>query len=162
MTEPAKSHGLTITTCIMNKIRLITFLCFILVATNVLLIWLLLFKPHPIPQGPKKIISSRLHFSEEQNKNYELLIEKHRKDIRIMDSLILLTKKEYYNCIVIKDSLTKELALKKLGDLQMEIETINYNHFVEIQKICQPNQLHYFDTLVNDLHILFNHKKHRK
>ena len=49
----------------------------------------------------------------------------------------------------------KDLFENKLGQLQIDIEKINYNHFLEISKICKENQVSYFDDLLKDLAELF-------
>jgi len=49
----------------------------------------------------------------------------------------------------------KDLFENKLGQLQIDIEKINYNYFLEISKICKENQVSYFDDLLKDLAELF-------
>jgi Spy/CpxP family protein refolding chaperone len=112
-------------------------------------------------QGPKKVIIEKLDFDENQIVAYEKLIDQHRIEIRAKDQKIIQIKKELYrllnksNSIQETDSLTKEI-----GREQQEIERIHFNHFKDIKSICKPEQISYFELLVDELDMLFNKNIH--
>lgn len=105
--------------------------------------------------GPKKIIAERLHFDAQQIEEYDKLIALHRMEIKTKDSLIRQTKNELYGCISSNNVTLKDSLENKLGQLQIEIEEINYNHFLDIKKLCKENQLVDFNILVKHLAQLF-------
>ena len=146
----------------MSKIRLLTFIIIGLLFTNLCLIGYLYISSFKVRvhEGPKRIIAKRLHFDKNQIMAYDKLIAKHRADINFTDSVIRETKNKLYRCIHSPNPNQKDSFTYQLGILQMDIEKINYTHFLDIQKICTKNQLPYFNALVNDLADLFNHSKH--
>ncbi len=141
----------------MNKIKLITFIAVGLLVSNLMLIGYIFFsKPKPpLREGPKKIITARLHFDTRQIADYDKLIALHKMEIRTKDSLIRSTKNELYGCITSNNVILKDSLENKLGQLQSNIETINYNHFADIKKLCKEDQLVYYNALVKDLSQLF-------
>ena len=141
----------------MNKFKLISFLAIGLLITNLMMAGFIVFRK-PLPpqhEGPKKIIADRLHFDAGQRDEYEKLIAVHQSRIRSEDSLIRLTKNELYSGLNVNNETRKDSLEKKLGQLQVEIEEIHYNHFIDIKKLCKENQLSYFNDLLNDLAQLF-------
>jgi hypothetical protein len=141
----------------MNRTRLISFIAIGLLITNLLMVgFIFLNKPqHPMHDGPKKIIAERLHFDAQQISDYDKLIVTHQRNINAKDSLIRQTKNELYGCISSNNVTLKDSLENKLGQLQIEIEEINYNHFLDIKKLCKENQLTYYNDLVKDLAQLF-------
>ena len=141
----------------MNRTRLISFIAIGLLITNLSMVgFIFLNKPkHQMHGGPKKIIAERLHFDAQQIEEYDKLIALHRMEIKTKDSLIRQTKNELYGCISSNNVTLKDSFENKLGQLQIEIEEINYNHFLDIKKLCKENQLTYYNDLVKDLAQLF-------
>ncbi len=45
----------------------------------------------------------------------------------------------------------KDSLINRLGELQKEIEILHYNHFVQIEELCQPNQKEKFRELTKEL-----------
>jgi len=141
----------------MNRTRLISFIAIGLLITNLSMVgFIFLNKPqHQMHGGPKKIIAERLHFDAQQIEEYDKLISLHRMEIKTKDSLIRQTKNELYGCISSNNVTLKDSLENKLGQLQIEIEEINYNHFLDIKKLCKENQLVDFNILVKHLAQLF-------
>ena len=146
----------------MNRTRLISFIAIGLLITNLLMVgFIFLNKPHhQMHGGPKKLIAERLHFDAQQIEEYDKLIALHRMEIKTKDSLIRQAKNELYGCISSNNTTLKDSLENKLGQLQIDIEEINYNHFLDIKKLCKENQLTYFNDLVKDLAQLFARPKH--
>jgi len=102
-----------------------------------------------------------LHFDNKQIAEYEKLIILHRTEIKAKDALIRQAKNELYGCIASNNVSLKDSLQYKLGQLQIEIEEINYNHFLDIKKLCNQNQLADYNDLLNDLTKLFSRPNER-
>ncbi len=141
----------------MNKIRLLSCIALGLLISNLSLVAFIIFnKPkHPLKEGPKKIIIERLHFDNQQIARYEQLITLHRVAINQTDSLILVCKNELYSTLKNNNVATKDSIEYKLGQLQIKVEEVHYNHFLEIKKLCRKDQLNNFNILINDITQLF-------
>lgn len=112
-------------------------------------------------EGPADIIIERLHFDQQQVQAYDKLIHQHRSAIRRLDAEIRETKNALYNTLT-NDSLQAKDSLQvKLGALQKEIETVHYDHFLDIKKLCKPSQAGYFIELTHDLAGYFSPGKNR-
>lgn len=141
----------------MSKIKLIGFIAIGLLISNLILLSFLFHnkdKP-PLREGPKKIIIERLHFDPKQIADYEKLIGGHRKKINEMDSLIIVTKNQLYAHLNSNNQLLIDSLQNKLGQFQIEIEKVHYNHFLDIKKLCRENQMDDFNALIKDLSHLF-------
>ncbi|MFM8744944.1 MAG: hypothetical protein ACKODM_16660 [Cytophagales bacterium] len=145
----------------MNKPKLLTIAVLFLLAINFLIIGFFFFgrPPHGRSMdrmGPKDKIIEVLNFDSNQVREYEKLIGQHRTSIRLLNDHIQETKSSLYQALEGENSSTKDSLINKLGALQVEIETIHYNHFIELKKICRPNQLGNFKKLTGDLADFFN------
>jgi hypothetical protein len=131
-----------------------------LLVINMLLIGYVFFTKNKPPrhEGPKKIIAERLHFDAQQINEYNKLIEIHQEKITEKDSQIRLAKNELYGCINSNNGTLKDSLENRLGQLQIEIEKIHYNHFLDIKKLCRENQLNDFNALLKDMAQLFSKK----
>jgi len=144
----------------MTKIKLLSIAVIGLLLINLGILAFLFFNKQMHPpgggpmgkeDGPKKIIIERLHFDKEQVSQYEKLIESHRQKIGEMDRQIKETKNQLYSTLASDPASGKDSLQKRLGEIQKQIETLHYNHFEEIKKICKPEQLEYFNSLTKDL-----------
>jgi len=147
----------------MNKLKFLVMIIVILFAGNMIL--LAVYVQHKKesfnPDKPKNIIIERLDFDDHQITAYSMLVDEHRKVIRSKNSEILQSKKALYLLLTqtdqekICDSLTSTIA-----KLQKEIETIHFEHFLDIKNLCNQNQLEKYELLVGDLVEIFNRNKH--
>ncbi len=147
----------------MNKLKFLVMIIVILFAGNMIL--LAVYVQHKKesfnPDKPKNIIIERLDFDDDQITAYSMLVDEHRKVIRSKNSEILQCKKALYLHLTqtdqgkICDSLTSTMA-----KLQKEIETIHFEHFLDIKNLCNQNQLEKYELLVGDLVEIFNRNKH--
>lgn len=152
----------------MNKTKLLTAAVAGLLIINLVTLTFLFFskpgnpirlKPGGFPEGPKRIIIDKLRFDEQQVMKYEMLIRGHRKQVVMLEKEVYKTKNELYLTLSSSNDSQKDSLEKRLGAIQTEIETVHYNHFVAIKKLCYKNQLKDFDDLTHDLANLFNHGK---
>ncbi|WP_255156847.1 Spy/CpxP family protein refolding chaperone [Ferruginibacter sp. HRS2-29] len=152
----------------MSKLKLLQIAVIGLLLINMaVLAWLFYGKPDRPPlgmagrEGPADIIIERLHFDKQQVQAYDDLIQQHRSAIRRLDGEIRETKNELYKTLTKDASPTKDSLQEKLGALQKEIETVHYNHFLDIKKLCKPSQAAYFEQLTDDLAGYFSPVKNR-
>jgi protein CpxP len=113
--------------------------------------------PPPNGEGPKQIIIDRLHFDENQQKQYEVFISEHRKKTDDLHN----ASKELHNQLYIMlksesiDKAKSDSLIEEIADNQKAIENLNFNHFQEIKSICKPEQLEDFNELAGELAMLF-------
>ncbi len=144
----------------MSKIKLLSIGVIGLLLINLGIVGFLLFhKPTQLPagppplsnDGPKNIIAERLHFDKGQVAEYEKLIHAHQSAIKNMEDSIRMAKDELYKTLTNEDESVKDSLVTELGLYQQTIEEIHYNHFMDIKKLCRPDQLDKFDKLTNEL-----------
>ena len=131
-----------------------------------LVLFLFLGKPphaqegrRPYEQGPKNKIIDMLRFDKDQVEKYENLIKQHRTSVRLLEEGIREVKSKLYLTLNEKGSGAKDSLVNQLGDLQMQIENVHYNHFLEIKRLCKPNQQAYFTELTGNLVEFFHPEK---
>ncbi len=143
----------------MSKLKLISIIAIGLLISNLALVGFMSFGPpkHPKMEGPEKLIREKLHFSEEQIQQHQILIKKHRKNIRQKEDEILAAKNKLYATLV-KESTKQERdsLINAISDVQKEIENIHYDHFLEMKAICKPEQQKYFQELTIEIGELFS------
>jgi periplasmic protein CpxP/Spy len=149
----------------MSKLKLLTIAVIGLLVMNLCIVGFLFLGKPPLPpdggspfakEAPRKKIIELLHFDNEQIKQYEELIQQHRESIRFLRDNIRETKSNLYHTLNEGNGSDKDSLINELGALQKKIEVVHYNHFMEIKKICKPDQLEYFNTLTGELADFFS------
>lgn len=116
------------------------------------------------PPKPREIVIKKLGFEANQIKQYDITITKHQNKIKALDDSIRNTKNKLYTRL--KESSTEidtnDSLVTQINTYQKEIEITNYNHFIEIKKICKPEQLEKFNALTNELSKIFAGKRKPK
>lgn len=141
----------------MNKLTFISLISLGLLLSNVLLAYFLWQKPRPPRPGQqKKVVIERLHFDENQVKQYETLIAKHQDDITETEGKVMTLKTVLYKSLATNGNpLIKDSLINELGKAQIDIENIHYQHFQAIRKLCNEKQLADYDSLTNDIAKIF-------
>lgn len=142
----------------MNKVKFLSIIAIGLLISNLVLAWFMLIKKpkHPMGEGPKKLITEKLHFDDNQVAQYEAIIMEHQKKIRTSDEKILNLKNTLYTTLTKENNTTqKDSLISQIANVQAEIENIHYNHFVEMKKLCKPEQQQYFEALTQEISTLF-------
>lgn len=143
----------------MNKNTFYIAIIFTLVVVNVFLVsWLAFKKPkRPEGEGPKALIIEKLRFDEKQIREYEELIEQHRREIRTHELLLNQAKKHLYQQL---SSQTRHIdtLYNAIANEHSKIELIHFHHFEDIKRLCRPEQLPHFDALSKELTVLFSPK----
>jgi periplasmic protein CpxP/Spy len=152
----------------MSKIKLLTIAVIGLLAVNIGIVGFLAMRKPPMPQeggpgvkkeGPKKTIIERLHFDKEQVAAYETIIIEHQKSVKGLKDSISNTKNNLYQSLKTETFAGKDSLIAILSDLQKRIESVHYDHFIQIKKICRPEQIEAFNKLTNELAFYFTTEK---
>ncbi len=116
------------------------------------------------PPKPREIIVKKLGFTSNQIEQYDITITKHQNKIKALDDSIRKTKNELYSRL--KESVseinTNDSLVSQINNYQKQIEITHYNHFIEIKKLCNKQQLEKFNDLTNELSKIFSGKRKPK
>jgi len=106
--------------------------------------------------GPRNEIIDRLHFDENQVTQYDSLIVKHREMVGEKEGQIQALRTSLFMGVSTGlDTATKDSLIDRIGALNADIQRIHYGHFLDIQKICKPEQRADFEELTKDLSRMF-------
>lgn len=106
--------------------------------------------------GPRNEIIERLHFDAAQVTEYDLLIVKHRESVGEKEKQIQELRTSLFMGVSTgMDSMKKDSLMDQIGSLNANIQRIHYGHFLDIQKICKPEQQSDFERLTKDLSRMF-------
>ena len=142
----------------MNKFKFLKLIIIGLLVSNGILLFMLT-KEHIRKGGPKTIIIEKLHFDKEQIKKYENYIQQHRKAINANEAALNKLRSTLFEQLKYKQDNTKiDSLISKIAKQQNLAEKINYNHFLEIKRLCKPSQQKYFDELTIEITNLFSLK----
>lgn len=151
----------------MGKTKLLTLLVVVLALLNIGILGYLYFGKQNNPIGPrdgqmgmsnpKNIVVNKLKFDENQQTQYQELIEIHQSKIKELDDKIRTTKTFLYSLLSESNINTnsKDSLILALNQYQKQIEQTHFNHFVEIKKICRPEQIPDYNTLTEELSQIF-------
>lgn len=103
--------------------------------------------------GPRNEIIDRLHFDDQQVKEYDILIRAHRSAIEKAEHKLMRQKQQLYANL---DKPFSETILEEILKTEAEIEHIHFNHFKDIEALCKPNQKAYFKALNKEIADLFS------
>ena len=148
----------------MKKNKLVTFIVVVLLLLNFAILgFLFLSKSDRNTKEPREVIIEKLHFDAQQVEDYDKLITLHRKKIRDLHDSVKNCKNKLYGQLqnVQKTQLTDSL-FTKIARYQYQMEQAHYDHFLDIKKICKPNQLEDYNELTAELSEMFNDKKPRR
>lgn len=140
----------------MNKVKLLTILTIGFFITNIALVVFVFLRDKESPRpDKKKVVIENLKFDEAQIKEYENLVQLHRKGVNEADKEIRDLKNKLYFTISNSDQKIKDSLFLELSIIQNKIEHIHYTHFQAIRNLCRPDQKVLFDNFTKDLVKLF-------
>jgi len=106
--------------------------------------------------GPRNEIIDRLHFDKGQVAQYDSLIVKHRQAVGEKEKQIQELRTSLFMGVSAgMDSVIKDSLIVHVGWLNADIQQIHFAHFLDIQKICKPEQRADFERLTKDLSTMF-------
>jgi len=145
----------------MSKFKFLKFIILGLLISNGIVVFFLINGRDKM-DGPKKIIIEKLHFDKEQIKNYESFIQQHRKAINENEMTMNKLRSELYQQLKYEQDAVKiDSLISIIANQQIIAEYINYNHFLEIKKICKPSQKDDFAKLTDEIANLFSIKERK-
>jgi periplasmic protein CpxP/Spy len=149
----------------MNKVKLWRLISILLVVSNLILLWFLVFhKPNgPRPGRQQHVIIKKLKFDKNQVEAYQKLIEGHRTIISKSDEQLTALKTQLYKTMQsVQTNADADSLIHEIAKIQMQVEQTHYNHFEDIKQLCKPDQVPAFDSLCVDLSNLFGKPKKRR
>src|SRR5689334_10354179 len=135
-----------------NKV-LLTIIAVLLIANIAMLVFFFRFHNHPPEEkrpGFTEKLKSQVGFSADQMKIAVPKKDAFWKDMRGRFEEMKKTKEKFYYQLYdpsIPDSVI-ELKAEKIGELQKQMDLKVIKHFKEIRKLCTPEQLPRFDSLL--------------
>lgn len=140
----------------MNKYRFFILIIIGLLIFNGILFYMFI-KAHSRKDGPKDIVIEKLHFDKEQIKSYEVYIQRHRKAIIDNEAVMNKLRSDLFEQLKYqRDVHNVDTLISKIAKQQYVVEKINFNHFLEIKRLCKPSQQKDFDALTNEISNLFS------
>ncbi len=129
-----------------RKLKWLVLAALLLNAATVALVFHFTRPQQPEPSRPAfKIMEEKLAFDAGQIEKYTTLHRAHR---RTTDSLLQeigqLRKKMYAN----PPAGSPDSLAQKIGQVQVEIEHVTFQHFQDLRKICSPTQQGKLDSLL--------------
>lgn len=142
-----------------NKL-LIPLIIGLIVSNGLLIGFFITKKPqHPNKANPKEIVIHSLQFDSNQIKDYNQLIDEHRKLTRNKEEELKSTKKKLFQLLNNKTApKSSDSLINILATTHAEIEKLHYQHFKEIRNLCNPDQLESYNELTTDLINIFRKK----
>jgi protein CpxP len=145
----------------MSKSKFFKLIILGLLISNAIVVFMLI-NGRDKKNGHKNLIIKKLHFDKEQIKNYEVYIQKHRKDINDNETVMNTLRSNLYKELNNSNNITKiDSLIAIIGKQQTIAEQINYNHFLELKKLCKPNQTKGFEKLTTEIANLFSPKERK-
>jgi len=153
----------------MNRTKLLTIAVISLLLINIATLgFLIINKPrhdhnkiHPAQnEGPKQIIVDRLELDDAQQKQYQLLIDDHRKKTRELHEVSAGMHNKLYSLLKTEpvNRAEADSIIQEIANNQKAIDNLNFDHFQQIKKICRQDQLDEYNKLASDLSELFSPK----
>lgn len=141
----------------MSKLRFYQYLSLALLAGNLSLLWLHFSEKKPRHDGPRNEIIQRLHLDEAQVKQYDALIQQHRKSLFALEDALQQQRKALYSSM--DSEALRDTLLESVAHTQRAIEQLHYAHFQDIRALCTPVQMPLFEQLTRDLASMFGKGK---
>ncbi|HNP31736.1 MAG TPA: hypothetical protein PKN96_00430 [Flavobacterium sp.] len=118
--------------------------------------------PHEGGPQPKEIITRKLHFDANQQKEYAKLIQWHHGQIEKLDGNIREAKNKLYSQLGNTETniKAKDSLIAVINSNQKQIEETHFKHFEDIKKICHKDQMDDFNALTEELSRIFAPKPH--
>jgi periplasmic protein CpxP/Spy len=131
----------------------------ILLALNLILIAFLLLKPmadhHRMQReegGPGHFLVQKLKFNAAQETAFDKLRMAHHDSIEILMVEGKKLRKSFFDGLITNaNDSTKLKMAEQIADNQKQIELLTYNHFVEVKKLCTPEQMGVFNDIIQEV-----------
>ena len=140
----------------MNKDKLYLFVIAGLLLSNILMVYFSFAKEGHSRPKPRDVVIERLHFSENQIKQFDDIIRHHQEIMAVKGESMKALKYELYLNLQDRQSRVKaDSLIMEIGIIQKDIENLLYSHFEGIKKLCDESQIDDFNKLTHELAKLF-------
>lgn len=146
----------------MSKVRLLSIAVIALVLLNAAILAHFFIhgaRMHGGAMGPQMFIIDHLELDDKQQKEFSDLIHVHKLIVEEKDAEMLLLKKELYGKLREGEEGNEKKIAEKIGAIQTEVDLIHFHHFEDLRRICRPDQLPAFESLVDELASIFDRQK---
>ncbi len=121
----------------------------VLLVINVVLLYMLIQKPHKQSVSGDHFLTTQLQFDDDQEQRFHFLDREHRKQMRRIDAQIRIAKEELFNSF--SDTAFSSRAItEKIGELETKKEQELYAFFKQVRKICDSEQAKKFDHIIKE------------
>lgn len=138
----------------MTKTNILYSAIFILILLN-LGQWFFLGGRQGHKPPPRDFIIRQLNLSATQIADYDILIKNHRTAIQATTEEIRAHKNALYQLLKNRNEAAEIQLFAQIGEAQMKIEKLHFEHFLAIKALCTAEQLPLFDELTTTLAQLF-------
>lgn len=125
-----------------------------LAVSNLVLVALLLMRGRPLPPGGEgpgpEFLIRELGLTDNQKRDFEKLLEAHRRDRQALLDQMRQSKLEFFGSIrqeAVDDSILRQKS-EDIGRLQSEIDMLVYHHLAQLRAICDEAQQAKLDNLI--------------
>lgn len=113
------------------------------------------FPPPPVgARGePPRFLVNKLHFTQEQTKQYDQLFRQHDEQVSAIKDSIRDTKERLFELLNTANPAADEVRRRaaKSADFQRELDEMTFEHFMQVRGICTPEQQKEFDVVIIDV-----------
>jgi len=112
--------------------------------------------PPPMHEGarPDELIKGKLHFTEEQNKAFDELRDRHHDSIMMLQRQGKALRTQYFDYLKhpgAADSNRIDSLGAAIGNVQQQIEFVTFRHFRQVRMLCDEKQKATFDEIIDDV-----------
>jgi Spy/CpxP family protein refolding chaperone len=152
----------------MERTKLLTFAVVGLLVLNLATLGFIWLKPDRPPRpeqpggrppvdGPARLVIERLHFDEQQQRQYLQLVAQHQQQIRTLNGQLIRLYTSYYDLLKAAqiDTIQANTLSQQIAANQQTIAKVNLAHFGQLKALCRTDQRGDFNRMVDDLAELF-------
>ena len=103
----------------------------------------------PHPRQAAGFIERELEFDAEQRRAYAELVRRHRRQTREALDRFHAARRSLFSDLG-ADSVDVAAATRAIGAGQARLEEINFEHFLQVRRLCRPDQEERFDRVIDE------------
>ncbi len=129
------------------KSKLLYALVLLLVISNIILLFILIKKPHNKPKGAAFFLVNELQFSEKQHEEFKVLQKAHRKAMRSYDRALGDGKEQLFELISSGKEMDSTITCE-IAAIGVKKEQEIFSFLSEVRKICDESQAKKMDKVL--------------
>ena len=129
---------------------------FVMLVTNIALIFLMVNKPRPPMNGGEGLmgkISNKLNLTKEQEIRYFDMAKNHQKEIKKIETEQKELVKVYFNLLNTNttDSPNKSFLIEEFKSFEAKKLEVTFQHFEDLKNLCNEEQKEQFKLIINEV-----------